>query len=267
MYLFLVLLVHIHRSQQLPSGRLPSASRKQDTSLIPASTAFQAQHSARCTAYDKVWQGLWTDTVPSGQRGERSGRGGPLERSNGRPRRALAKHPIGTRQAGWRAGASLCSAPRPSGRLQMHQDSSWNCKHAIDPAILSAHSSPLCCCTRPQCAEPLRAAVTACLCQRTEAPRRPFLTQAAKKVVCLPLHPRGSTLAARAKRYRAGSATNKFLAFASQPSPSANQQPSSARHCPGRISCDAFPGSVFAVHLRVRPSDIYSYRPLLLLCS
>lgn len=103
MYLFLVLLVYIHRSLQLPSGRLLSASRKQDKSLIPASEAIQAQHSALCTAHDKAWQGLWTDTVPSGQRGERSGRGGPLERSNGQPRRALAKHPH------WRTPSGLKS--------------------------------------------------------------------------------------------------------------------------------------------------------------
>lgn len=48
--------------------------------------------------------------------------------------------------------------------------------------------------TRPQCAELLASNVTACVCQRTEAPRSLFLTQAAKKVVCLPTHPRGSTV-------------------------------------------------------------------------
>ncbi|PNP42118.1 hypothetical protein TGAMA5MH_05799 [Trichoderma gamsii] len=65
------------------------------TTQMLADEAIQAQHGARRTALDKDWQGLWTDTVPSGQRGERSGRGAPLERSNGWPRRALAKPPIG----------------------------------------------------------------------------------------------------------------------------------------------------------------------------
>jgi hypothetical protein len=104
MYLFLVLLVHLYcsncRPVDSPAAHLVSKIR---TIQMLAEEAIQAQHSARGTALDKVWQGLWTDTVPSGQRGERSGRGGPLERSNGRPRRALAKPPIGGTPNGLRS--------------------------------------------------------------------------------------------------------------------------------------------------------------------
>ncbi|UKZ67686.1 uncharacterized protein TrAtP1_008843 [Trichoderma atroviride] len=112
------------------------------TRQMLANEAIQAQHGARGTALDKVWQGLWTDTVPSGQRGERSGRGGPLERSNGQPRRALAKPPIGGTPNGLRSRSSLS-------RFLMDEQARWRCGH------LSAHSSPHAACTRPQCAEPL----------------------------------------------------------------------------------------------------------------
>lgn len=108
-----------------------------------AKEAIQAQHSALCTAYDKVWQGLWTDTVPSGQRGERSGRGGPLERSNGRPRWALAKPPIGGTPNGLKSRSQPLQRSPPLWPLTNAQDSSWTCRYAVDAAILSAHSSPL----------------------------------------------------------------------------------------------------------------------------
>lgn len=87
MYPFLVLLAP-SPSQQLPSGRLPSsASRKQQKRPSRHSTVRAARRTTK--------PGRASGPTPCRRGSAASGQaeGGPLERSNGRPRRALAKPP------------------------------------------------------------------------------------------------------------------------------------------------------------------------------
>lgn len=61
---------------------------------------LSGRHSALSTVPDRLLSSRWTDTEALRQSGQRSGRPGPLERSNSTLGGALGKHPIGARQKG-----------------------------------------------------------------------------------------------------------------------------------------------------------------------
>lgn len=135
---------------------------------------MEAIRATQCSTHgiDRRCQASLADTEASRQSGQRSGRAGPLERSNGKPGGTLARHPIGRAEEpdDFCCAAPPCAAADKCGKIPHPQHQSSRL-----PSITT------CCCVPSFFLLPCHSAQSVSLPGRKEAPRRNFLTQAAKK--------------------------------------------------------------------------------------